>query len=99
VEETVNSVVEKRLGHAIPRYCLDKYWEIDGLDDVEIAKDGSLWCTVKWKATRLNAKALVGEAVENRLKDLFIQKYGVEEWEQQTSQSSSGRRRRPTKES
>jgi hypothetical protein len=50
---------------------LRTYWEIDDLDDVDI---------VKWRQTRLNAKALVGETVGNRLKELFTNMYGTEEW-------------------
>jgi hypothetical protein len=78
---------------------LDKDWKIDDLDDVDMATDGSLWCTVKWMPTTLNAKTLVGEAVEKRLKELVTEKYGAEAWDGgRLSQLSSGRRGRGKKE-
>ena len=46
-----------------------------------MATDGSLWCTVKWMPTTLNAKTLVGETVEKRLKELVTEKYEAEAWE------------------
>jgi hypothetical protein len=92
------SFESKRLGHAIPRYCRDKDWEIDDLDDVDMAKDGSIWCIVKWMPTTLNAKTLVGEAVGKRLKELVTEKYGAEAWDSgRLSQSSFGRRGRGKK--
>jgi hypothetical protein len=66
-----NSLRKKPLGHAFPRHCLDKEWEIDALDDVDKAEDGSLWCTVRWKPTIHKAETLVGEATEKRLKELL----------------------------
>lgn len=75
-----NSFGSKRLGPTIPLYFRHKEWEIDDLDNVDFAEDGSLWCTVRWKPTTLNAKTLVGKAVKKRLKELFVEKYGVEAW-------------------
>lgn len=48
------------------------------MDEVDITEDGSLWCTVRWRPTRLNTETLVGEAVRERLKELFTEKYGAE---------------------
>jgi hypothetical protein len=86
----------KQLGHAIPRYFRGKDWEIDDLDDVDLAEDGSVWCTVMWKPTRINAKALTG-AAEKRLGELFTEKYGQKAWEMLMSQSTAGRRERGKK--
>jgi hypothetical protein len=71
---------EKRLGHVLPRYYRDKEWEIDNLDNVDMAEDGSLWCTIRWKPTRLKAKTLVREALGEILEELFTEKYRVEAW-------------------
>jgi hypothetical protein len=87
---------EKGLSHSFPRNCRDKEWEIDNLDDVDMAEDGSVWCTVKWKPTRLNAKTLAS-AAEKRLGELFAEKSGVEAWEILMSQSTASRRGRGKK--
>jgi hypothetical protein len=85
-----DSSQEKGLGHSFPRNCRDREWEIDDLDEVDMAEDGSVWCTVKWKLTRINAMTFAG-AAEKRLGELFTEKYGAEVWEMLISQSAAGR--------
>ena len=56
-----SSFGDKRRGYAMPRHFRDKDWEIDGLDDVEMTEDNSLWCTVRLKPTIVNTKTIMEE--------------------------------------
>jgi hypothetical protein len=67
--------------YAFPRHYRDKEWEIKGLDGVYLDDGGSIRCLVKWKPTLFKSRALVGKAVQRQLEELFIEKYGPEDWQ------------------
>jgi hypothetical protein len=73
-------LLKEELGHAYPRYCRDKSWEVDDLADVRLAKDGSVCCIVRWKPSEVKSTALVGEKLQKRLEEMFKKKYGADEW-------------------
>jgi len=91
----LNSLERRRgggLGHAFPPNRRE--WEIEDLEDVQLAKDGSIRCLAKWKPTMIDSTALVGKRVQKRLEELFKEKYGAEEWmkNRRTLRVSSQRR-------
>jgi hypothetical protein len=75
----LNSLERRRggLGYAFPPNRRE--WEIEDLEDVQLAKDGSIRCLAKWKPTMIDSTSLVGKRVQKRLEELFKEKYGVEE--------------------
>jgi hypothetical protein len=72
----------------------DKDWEIEDIDEVYLGEDGELFCYVKWKRSRLNAKLLVGENTRDRLKELTTRSYGFDSWNTWNSKAEFGQRGR-----
>jgi hypothetical protein len=75
----LKSLGRRALGHAFPRNRRE--WEIEDLEDVQLAEDGSVQCLVMWKPTVVNSTALVRSRIKDRLEQLFKERYGMEEWE------------------
>ena len=72
---------DSSLGYAFPRHRLDRDWEVQDVSDVCLLDDGSVQCVVTWEPTVVSISEVVGERLRLRCKEVFIEKYGVEEWE------------------
>jgi hypothetical protein len=74
-------IKKKKMGHAYARHHRDQAWEVEDLNDVNVATDGSIQCMVRWKPTEVRMNKLIGAALHNRCELLFKRKYGNEAWE------------------